>query len=94
MKKPGIRLATHRRLGLPAIGEIRLHESAKRLARLIDREQAVIQSVTVSRSGHRWYAFVLCKVSVSWHRRVISSARTSRVTGRAGAYAAIVMTRS
>ncbi|MFE6270447.1 RNA-guided endonuclease InsQ/TnpB family protein [Streptomyces goshikiensis] len=65
VKKPGIRLATHRRLRLPAIGEIRLHESAKRLARLIDREQAVIQSVTISRGGHRWYASVLCKVTTS-----------------------------
>ncbi|MFF4647239.1 IS607 family element RNA-guided endonuclease TnpB [Streptomyces sp. NPDC001389] len=65
VKKPGIRLATHRRLRLPAIGEIRLHESAKRLARLVGREQAVIQSVTVSRGGHRWYASVLCKVTTT-----------------------------
>ncbi|MEU7553136.1 RNA-guided endonuclease TnpB family protein [Streptomyces sp. NPDC044571] len=65
VKKPGIRLATHRRLRLPAIGEVRLHESAKRLSRLIGRQQAVIQSVTVSRGGHRWYASVLCKVTTT-----------------------------
>lgn len=62
VKKPSIRLATHRRLRLPALGEVRLHDSGKRLARAIDRGEAVIQSVTVSRGGHRWYASVLCKV--------------------------------
>ncbi|MFD9458327.1 RNA-guided endonuclease InsQ/TnpB family protein [Streptomyces sp. NPDC059985] len=65
VKQPGIRLATHRRLRLPTIGEVRLHDSAKRLARLIGREQAVIQSVTVSRGGHRWYASVLCRVTTT-----------------------------
>ncbi len=59
-----IRLATYRRLRLPKFGEVRLHESAKRLARLIDRGAAVVQSVTVSRGGSRWYASVLCKVLV------------------------------
>lgn len=62
VKKPGIRFTTHRRLRLPAFGEVRLHDSAKRLGRLITRGDAVVQSVTVSRSGHRWYASVLCKV--------------------------------
>lgn len=38
-------------------------ERGKRLGRLIARGQAVVQSVTVSRSGHRWYASVLCKVT-------------------------------
>lgn len=64
VKKPGIRLAGYRRLRLPKIGEIRVHDSGKRLARLIGRGQAVVQSVTVSRGGHRWYASVLCKVTV------------------------------
>lgn len=63
VKKPGIRLAGYRRLRLPKIGEVRLHDSGKRLARLIGRSQAVVQSVTVARSGHRWYASVLCKVT-------------------------------
>ncbi|WP_199485240.1 RNA-guided endonuclease InsQ/TnpB family protein [Actinomadura craniellae] len=64
VKKPSIRLAGYRRLRLPRIGEVRLHDSGKRLARLIDRGDAVVQSVTVSRGGHRWYASVLCKVTV------------------------------
>ncbi|MFL0579494.1 RNA-guided endonuclease InsQ/TnpB family protein [Dietzia sp. 179-F 9C3 NHS] len=61
VKRPGIRLATYRRLRLPNIGEIRLHDSGKRLGRAIARGDALIQSVTVSRSGHRWYASVLVK---------------------------------
>ena len=63
VKKPTIRLAGYRRLRLPKIGEVRLHDSGKRLARLTDRGQAVVQSVTISRGGHRWYASVLCKVT-------------------------------
>ncbi|MGW2841861.1 RNA-guided endonuclease InsQ/TnpB family protein [Streptomyces sp. NPDC001493] len=65
VKRPGIRLVTYRRLRLPAFGEIRLHESAKRLQRLVGKGEAVVQSVTVSRGGHRWYASVLCKVTVT-----------------------------
>ncbi|WP_196443968.1 hypothetical protein [Planomonospora sp. ID67723] len=59
MKRPGIRLVTYRRLRIPTFGEVWLHDSAKRLARLITRGQAVVRSVTVSRGGHRWYASVL-----------------------------------
>lgn len=61
VKKPGIRLDTYRRLRLPNIGEIRVHDSGKRLGRAIARGDARIQSVTVSRAGHRWYASVLVK---------------------------------
>lgn len=64
VKKPGIRLVGYRRLRLPSFGEIRLHDSGKRLSRLIGKGQAVVQSVTVSRGGHRWYASVLCKVTM------------------------------
>ncbi|MFE1383464.1 RNA-guided endonuclease InsQ/TnpB family protein [Streptomyces sp. NPDC058740] len=64
VKRPSIRLATYRRLRLPTIGEVRLHDSGKRLGRLVDRGGAVVQSVTVSRAGHRWYASVLCKVTM------------------------------
>ncbi|MEW2581337.1 RNA-guided endonuclease InsQ/TnpB family protein [Streptomyces syringium] len=60
--KPTIRLDGYRRLLLPRIGSVRLHDSGKRLARLIGRGQAVIQSVTIARGGSRWYASVLCKV--------------------------------
>jgi putative transposase len=63
VKRPTIRLVGYRRLRLPKLGEVRLHDSGKRLARLTDRGDAVVQSVTVSRSGHRWYASVLVKVN-------------------------------
>ncbi|MFJ3673816.1 RNA-guided endonuclease InsQ/TnpB family protein [Streptomyces sp. NPDC090106] len=63
VKRPGIRLEGHRRLLLPRIGTVRLHDAARRMARLIGRGEAVVQSVTVSRAGHRWYASVLCKVT-------------------------------
>ncbi|MER7877659.1 helix-turn-helix domain-containing protein [Streptomyces solisilvae] len=42
VKRPAIRLVGYRRLRLPTVGEVRLHESAKRLARLADRGQAVV----------------------------------------------------
>ena len=69
VKKPTIRLVGYRRLRMPKLGEVRLHDSGKRLARLIDRGQAVVQSVTVSRAGHRWYASVLCKVTTDLPER-------------------------
>lgn len=58
VKAPTIRLVTYRRLRVPRIGEIRLHESGKRMARALARG-GVVQSVTISRGGHRWYASVL-----------------------------------
>lgn len=62
LKNPGIRLDGYRRLHLPGIGSVRLHQTAKRLGRLINRGQAAITSVTISREGHRWYASVLSRV--------------------------------
>lgn len=59
-KKPTIRPDGYRRIRIPTLGSIRIHDSAKRLTRAIDRG-AVVQSVTVSRGGHRWYASVLVK---------------------------------
>lgn len=62
MTQPTIRLDGYRRLTLPRLGTIRVHDSGKRLARLITRGQAIVQSVTVSRTANRWYAAVLVKV--------------------------------
>ncbi|MER5888048.1 RNA-guided endonuclease TnpB family protein [Streptomyces sp. NPDC001941] len=61
-KAPEIRPDGYRRLRIPKLGSIRLHQSNKRMTRLIQRGQAVVSSVTISRSGHRWYASVLCEV--------------------------------
>jgi len=60
-KKPTIRLVGYRRLLLPRIGSVRLHESGKRLARYLQRTAGRVQSVTLSRTGTRWYASVLVK---------------------------------
>lgn len=50
----------YRRITVPRLGSLRVHDSTKRLKRTLDRG-AVIQSVTISRGGHRWYASVLVK---------------------------------
>lgn len=62
VKKPTIRPDGYRRLQIPRVGSVRLHESAKRLCRLLDRGHASIKSVTISRGGNRWYASVLCEI--------------------------------
>jgi putative transposase len=50
----------YRRIIVPRLGSLRVHDSTKRLKRALDRG-AVIQSVTISRGGHRWYASILTK---------------------------------
>ncbi|MFJ5879906.1 RNA-guided endonuclease TnpB family protein [Kitasatospora cineracea] len=63
VKKPTIRLDGYRRLRIPSFeSTVRLYDSGKRLARLIAKGDAIIQSVTVSRGGNRWYGSVLAKV--------------------------------
>ncbi len=61
VKRPTIRPATTRRLLLPRIGEVRTHDSLKRLKAALGRRSGVIQSVTIARGGHRWYASVLVR---------------------------------
>lgn len=58
VKRPTIRLDGYRRLIVPRLGSIRLHDNSRRLARAIKRG-AFISSVTLSRGGDRWYAAVL-----------------------------------
>lgn len=76
-KNPTIRPDGYRRLLVPRIGSIRLHESNKRLAKLIGRGHAVVKSVTVSRGGSRWYASVLCEMTpeAMAHREEVSRGR-------------------
>ncbi|GCD96963.1 RNA-guided endonuclease InsQ/TnpB family protein [Embleya hyalina] len=59
----GLRLDGYRRISLPRIGSVRLHDSARRLGRLITRGIATIKNVTVTRRGSRWYACVLTEVT-------------------------------
>ncbi|MGA4987850.1 RNA-guided endonuclease InsQ/TnpB family protein [Nonomuraea bangladeshensis] len=70
-----------RRTRIPRLGEVRLHNSAKRLARLLARGEAVVQSVTVSRGGDRWYASVLCKVSADLPKRPTRRQTAAGVVG-------------
>ncbi|WP_405510588.1 helix-turn-helix domain-containing protein (plasmid) [Streptomyces cyaneofuscatus] len=78
--QPTIRLDGYRRLTLPRLGTIRVHDSGKRLARLITRGQAIVQSVTVSRTANRWYAAVLVKV----HQNLPRATRAQRANGTVG----------
>lgn len=55
-KRPGIRLATTRRLRVPGFGDVRFHDHAKCLQKKLRNATADITSVTVTRRGHRWYA--------------------------------------
>ncbi|MGB5952074.1 MAG: RNA-guided endonuclease TnpB family protein [Ornithinimicrobium sp.] len=64
VKKPTIRPEGCRRLVMPRIGSVRLHGNVRHLARRIRRGTAVIQSVTISRGGSRWYASILVKQHV------------------------------
>lgn len=52
----------YRHLRLVGTGRFRLHQSAKPLVRLLRKGLANVTSVTISASGHRWYASVLTKV--------------------------------
>lgn len=63
VNKPSIRPDGYRRLQVPRIGSVRLCESNKPLARLIDKGHAKVKSVTVSRGGSRWYASVLVELT-------------------------------
>jgi len=61
VKNPSIRPDTgYRRIIIPRLGSLRVHSSTKPLRRALGRG-AVIQSVTIARGGHRWYASILTK---------------------------------
>lgn len=61
-KKGRVATGRYRGLVVPSLGTVRTHDSTKRLARAVRQGRAQVQSVTISRSGNRWYASVLTKV--------------------------------
>lgn len=63
LKRPTIRLDGYRRILIPRHGSVRIHGSAKRLSRLIDKGEAEIRSLAIARVADRWYVSVLCTVS-------------------------------
>ncbi|MCX4784514.1 RNA-guided endonuclease TnpB family protein [Streptomyces sp. NBC_01264] len=62
VQKPRIRLDGYRHLIIPTSGRVRIHGSSRRLARLIAGGEARVQSVTITRRAHRWYASVSCRI--------------------------------
>jgi IS605 OrfB family transposase len=56
---------------LPRLGRIKLHESARKLARRLDAGTARILSATVKLNGGRWYVSFSCEVDrqISGHTR-------------------------
>ena len=81
VRRPTIRLDGYRRLAVPRIGSIRLHDSGKRLTRYLACTDGTIQSVTLSRSGKHWYAAVLVKSPVA---ESSSPSRAQRISGTVG----------
>ncbi|MFK0074621.1 RNA-guided endonuclease InsQ/TnpB family protein [Arthrobacter woluwensis] len=79
-KKPGIRLATTRRLRIPTLGEIRIHDRAGRLHRKLAAGTVDIISVTVTRRGRRWYA----SLTVEEHTTPARTTRRQRDAGVVG----------
>ncbi|WP_405431011.1 IS607 family element RNA-guided endonuclease TnpB [Micromonospora sp. NBC_00617] len=50
---------------LPRLGRLKLHESARKLARRLDNDTARIMSATVRRDGGRWHVAFTCEVERS-----------------------------
>lgn len=80
VKRPTIRPITYRRLLVPRLGEVRVHGTMKRLTRAIARGEAIVQSVTISRSGSRWYASILTKTTAQ-PRQATRAQRTAGTVG-------------
>ncbi|GIJ53892.1 transposase [Virgisporangium aurantiacum] len=54
--------ADRRHVTLPRLGMLRLHESARKLARRIEAGTARVLSATVKRDGNRWFVSFACEV--------------------------------
>ncbi|GAA0924807.1 RNA-guided endonuclease TnpB family protein [Streptomyces thermoalcalitolerans] len=86
LTSPDIRFQGHRRIRIPGGGgqpafTVRLHKTARALARKVDAGKAVITSMTVAREGHRWYASVVARVQ---HTPPAGPTRRQREAGRIG----------
>ncbi|MEU0156717.1 helix-turn-helix domain-containing protein [Micromonospora fulviviridis] len=62
---------------LPRLGRLKLHESARAMARRLDNGTARIMSATVRRDGGRWYVSFTCEVDRAQRR----PARPNSVVG-------------
>lgn len=66
-----------RHVVLPRLRRLKLHESARKLARRLDADTARILSATVRRDGGRWYVSFTCEVE----RSIRQPARPGDVVG-------------
>lgn len=64
VKHPSIRVEDPRHLRIPNIGVVHLTSNLRRLWRRLRTQQAIIQSVRISRHGKRWIASVLVKETI------------------------------
>ncbi|WSZ87574.1 IS607 family element RNA-guided endonuclease TnpB [Micromonospora sp. NBC_00858] len=64
-------------VALPRLGTIKLHESARKLARRLEAGTARILSATVKLDGGRWYVSFSCEVD----RQIADHARSDAVVG-------------
>jgi putative transposase len=72
---------SYRRVRLGGVlGEVRTHQTLKRVHRAIAKRSGVIQSVTVSRGAHRWYASILVKETMA----EVGPSRAQRAAGPVG----------
>ncbi|RAO10503.1 putative transposase [Micromonospora noduli] len=69
--------ADRRHVVLPRLGALRLHESARKLARRLEAGTARIMSATVRREGGRWFVSFTCEVE----RAVRAPARPGSMVG-------------
>ena len=69
--------ADRKHVTLPRLGTIKLHESARKLARRLDAGTARILSATVKSDGGRWHVSFACEVD----RKIHTPARPDAVVG-------------
>lgn len=81
VKKPTIRPDGYRRVIIPRLGSLRVHDTIKPLVRMIAKG-GVVQSVTVSRGGRGWYASILVKAPADLVCRPVT--RRQREAGTIG----------
>ncbi|WP_247658485.1 IS607 family element RNA-guided endonuclease TnpB [Micromonospora sp. U56] len=69
--------ADRRHITLPRLGALRLHESARKLARRVEAGSARILSATLRREGRRWFVSLTCDMQ----RATCIPARAGSVVG-------------
>jgi putative transposase len=79
--------ADRKHVTLPRLGTIKLHESARKLARRLDAGTARILSATVKLDGGRWYVSFSCEVD----RQISAHEKPAAVVGVDVEYSTVVV---